>query len=104
MPAESKCNRRDVGATLYDRMTAVPDLRPLPEGRWQARCQFCKKESIPVPAVDAAHAWGDLERIGWVVYVPVPAANALALCKDCGAKNDRIMASVEAARKGRKRK
>lgn len=44
-----------------------PDLRPLTEGRWQARCQFCKVESIPVAAVDAAHAWTDLEKLGWSV-------------------------------------
>jgi len=81
-----------------------PNLQPLTEGRWQARCQFCKVESIPVAAVDAAHAWVDLERLGWGVYEPIPGAAPLALCKACGEKNDRIMTAVKRAKKGRKRK
>ena len=40
-----------------------------------ARCQFCRVECIPVAAVDAMHAWADLEKLGWSVYVPVPGAN-----------------------------
>jgi hypothetical protein len=82
----------------------VPDLVPLTEGRWQAHCRFCKVESVPVAAVDAAHGWADLERLGWVVYVPVPGTEASALCKACGEKNERIMSAVKAARKHRKRK
>jgi hypothetical protein len=46
-------------------MTDVPELHPLTEGRWAARCQFCKVETIPVAAVDATHAWDDLEKLGW---------------------------------------
>ena len=45
-------------------MTDVPELRSVTEGRWQARCQFCKAESIFVTAVDTAHAWADLEKLG----------------------------------------
>jgi hypothetical protein len=82
----------------------LPELVALTEGRWQARCQFCKTESILVAAVDAAHAWADLERLGWVVYVPVPGAAATALCKPCGEKNERIMGAVKAARRSRRRK
>jgi hypothetical protein len=89
----------DAGAIV-----TTPELQPLTEGRWQARCQFCKVESIPVPAVDAAHAWGDLEKLGWETYQPVPGAVVTALRRACGEKNARIMASVKAARKGRKRK
>jgi hypothetical protein len=85
-------------------LMSVPELVPLTEGRWQARCQFCKVESIPVAAVDAAHAWADLEKLGWSVYVPVPGAVATALCKACGEKNERIMGAVKAARKSRKRR
>jgi hypothetical protein len=83
---------------------AIPDLHPLTEGRWQARCQFCQVESIPVAAVDAAHAWVDLEKLGWTTYQPVPAAAVVALCKACGEKNARIMAAVTRPKKGRKRK
>ena len=85
-------------------MTSGPDLHPLTEGRWQARCQFCKTQSIPVAAVDAVHAWDDLEKLGWQSYQPVPAAVVTALCKACAAKNARIMAAVAKAKKGRKRK
>jgi hypothetical protein len=85
-------------------VTSAPDLHALTEGRWVARCQFCKVESIPVAAVDAAHAWDNLEKLGWESYQPVLGAAMTALCKACAAKNARIMASVKAARKGRKRK
>lgn len=85
-------------------MTDVPELHPLTEGRWQASCQFCKVESIPVAAVDATHAWDDLQKLGWETYQPVPAALPVALCKACGEKNARIMAAVAKAKKGRKRK
>jgi hypothetical protein len=33
-----------------------PALGGLGEGRWAARCKFCKVESVPVAAVDAARA------------------------------------------------
>ena len=85
-------------------IVSTPELSPLTEGRWRARCQFCKAESIPVSAVDAAHAWADLERLGWVVYEAVPGAPLKPLCKACGAKNERIMGAVKNARKSRKRK
>ena len=52
----------------------VPELHALTEGRWSARCQFCKTESVPVATVDAAHAWTDLEKLGWVSYQPVSGA------------------------------
>ena len=85
-------------------MTDVPEHVPLTEGRWAARCQFCKVESIPVAAVDAAHAWDNLEKLGWESYQPVPGAVVTALCNTCAAKNARIMGAVKNARKGRKRK
>jgi hypothetical protein len=85
-------------------VTDVPHLHAIPEGRWQAKCQFCKVESIPVAGVDAAHAWADLEKLGWTVYVPVPGAMVSALCKACSEKNARIMEAVAKAKKGRKRK
>ena len=62
-------------------MTAHPDLVPVVGERFMARCQFCKTESIPVTAVDAAHAWADLEPLGWGPYQPVPGAVVVALCK-----------------------
>jgi hypothetical protein len=85
-------------------MPEHPELAALTEGRWQARCQFCKTGSIPVAAVDAANAWADLEKLGWVTYLPVPGALAMALCKTCGEKNARIMAGVAAAKKSRKKR
>ena len=85
-------------------MTDTPELLALSEGRWQARCQFCKTESIPVPAVDAAHAWADLATLGWTTYQPVPGAVITSLCKACAPKNERIMPAVKAAKKHRKRK
>jgi hypothetical protein len=85
-------------------IVSVPELVPLSEGRWQAGCQFCKTESIPVAATSAANAWVDLEKLGWVVYEAVPGAPLKALCKTDGEKNARIMGAVKAARKHRKRK
>jgi hypothetical protein len=82
-------------------LAEVPKLHPLTEARWAARCQFCKVESIPVAAVDAAHAWEDLEKLGWGSYQPAPGAVVMALCKACGEKNRRIMGAVKEARKGR---
>ncbi len=76
---------------------SVPELVALTEGRWQARCQFCRVESIPVAAVDAAHAWTDLEKLSWSIYLPVAGATPTALCKTCGEKNERIMGAVKAA-------
>jgi hypothetical protein len=83
---------------------SIPELVPLTEGRWQARCGFCKTESIPVAATSSANAWADLGKLGWVVYVPVPGAVPMALCKACGEENERIMSAVKAAHKRRKRK
>ncbi len=83
-------------------MTEIPQLHALTEGRWQARCQFCKTESIPVPAVDGAHAWADLAALGWSAYQPVPGAIITPLCKGCSAKNERIMAEVAKAKKARR--
>ncbi len=85
-------------------MIDSPELHALTESRWAARCQFCKTESIPVAAVDDAHAWADLEALGWSIYLPVPSAIPTALCKACGEKNARIMGAVKAAKKSRKRK
>jgi hypothetical protein len=85
-------------------MAEHPDLVQVVGGRFMARCAFCKTESIPLAAVDAAHAWTDLERLGWVVYEAVPGAELRALCKACGEKNARIMAAVANAKKGRRRK
>ena len=82
----------------------VPELVRLTGGRWRARCQFCKTESVLVPAVDAAHGWGQLKRLGWVIYRALPAAMPKALCQACGEKNEAIMDAVKAARKSRKRK
>ncbi len=45
-----------------------------------------------------------METLGWVTSETVRGAVPLALCKACGEKNARIMASVKAAKKGRKRK
>jgi hypothetical protein len=83
---------------------STPNLHPLPGGRWAARCQFCKVENIPVAAVDEAHAWTDLEGLGWTLYESVPGAFPVPLCKACGEKNARIMAAVKEAKKGRRRK
>ena len=83
---------------------AIPDLIPLTEGRWQARCGFCKVESMPVAATSSADAWTDLMTLGWVPYRPVPAAFPKPLCAACGAKNAAIIEAVERAKKGRKRK
>jgi hypothetical protein len=55
-------------------------------------------------AVDAAHPWGDLEKLGWTIYVPLPGAMPTALCKACGEKSAGIMAAVAKAKKGRRRK
>jgi hypothetical protein len=85
-------------------MASHPDLVPVVGGRLVARCQFCKTESIPVTAVDVAHAWADLERLGWGPYQAVPGAVVVALCKACSEKNARIMAAVAKAKKGRRRK
>jgi hypothetical protein len=94
----------DLAHARYDSlMPSHPQLVPLTEGRFIARCQFCKAESIAGQAVDAAHAWGDLERLGWTVYVPVPGALPTALCKPCTEKNERIMTQVARAKKHRRR-
>jgi hypothetical protein len=85
-------------------LVTVPEMVRLTGGRWRARCQFCKTESVLVPAVDAAQAWGQLEQLGWVIYRAVPAAMPKALSKACGEKNAAIMEAVKAARKSRKRK
>jgi hypothetical protein len=85
-------------------VTSAPELHPLTEGRFAARCQFCKTESIPVAAVDVTHAWSDLEKLGWESYEPVPGAVVTALCKAWAEKSRRIMGAVRNARKGRKRK
>jgi hypothetical protein len=82
----------------------APILTPLTEGRWTARCQFCKRESVPIPGPSSADAWDILTKFGWVVYETVRGAMPVALCKACGEKNARIMADVKAAKKGRKRK
>jgi hypothetical protein len=94
-----------VAAKSYEQRggTLAPDLVALPEGRFRARCQFCKRESIPIPAVDAAGAWRAFLALGWVTYETVRGAFPSALCKACGAKHERIMASARTARKGRKR-
>ena len=95
------------GAILADgNMVAapVPDLVALTQGRFQARCQFCKRESAPIPSVSAAGAWAVLSTFGWVPYETVRGAMPVASCKVCGEKNKRIMASVARAKTGRKRK
>ncbi len=42
---------------------AAPGLRldhPLTGSRWQSTCGRCLRNSVPVPAVDADHAWAEL--------------------------------------------
>jgi hypothetical protein len=85
-------------------MAAIPELVALPEARWQSRCQFCRRESIPIPATSNAGAWRVFEALGWASYETVRGAMPVALCKACGEKNERIIANVKAARKGRGRK
>jgi hypothetical protein len=85
-------------------VASVPELHALTEGRWVARCQFCKVDGTPVAAVDATHAWEDMEKLGWSSYQPVPGAVVASLCKACGEKNRRIMGEGAKAKRGRKRK
>jgi hypothetical protein len=82
----------------------APSLVPLPEGRWLACCKFCNRESIPIPSVSAPGAWAVLTTLGWATYESVRGAMPVPLCKACGEKNERIMARVARAKKGRKRK
>jgi hypothetical protein len=74
-----------------------------PPKRPDAGCQFCKAESIPVSAVDAAHAWADLEKLGGRCTCRLSGALVTALCGPCSEKDERTMMAVKSAMRSRKR-
>jgi hypothetical protein len=59
------------------------NIRPITGGRWEATCGKCLKTSIPVLAVDAAHAWVDLQALGWIHYVSDYGGSGYCICKSC---------------------
>jgi hypothetical protein len=64
----------------------VPWLHAVSGARFQARCVKCTRASIPIPTVDARHAWVELTKIGWKTR-PVRRGTAHdVLCPGCASR------------------
>jgi hypothetical protein len=79
----------------------VPELSPVTGGRFEATCGRCLKHSPFIAAVDAAHAWSDLLKIGWSVN---DKGRPCAICPKCTANPETIDDAAKAAQKRRKKK
>jgi hypothetical protein len=76
----------------------LPDLHAVTGGRLEATCGKCLKYSAPVAAVGPAHAWEELQRIGWTPY------KSYVLCPACTKDPPNVDKDTAAARKRRKKK
>jgi hypothetical protein len=65
------------GSSLAD----VPHLKVLVGSHYEASCGKCLRSSMPVPGIDAAHAWGELRQIGWTLSTSE--GEGYPLCSSC---------------------
>jgi hypothetical protein len=61
----------------------LPHLNALAGSCYEASCGKCLRSSMPVPGIDAAHAWGELQQIGWTLSTSTPEAEPHPLCSSC---------------------
>jgi hypothetical protein len=61
----------------------APSLQTVGGGRYQARCIRCTRASIPIPTIDAPHAWLELTKIGWRPCRTRRGAGRDVLCPGC---------------------
>ena len=101
LPLHERCPNPIVAACYLPPVpasTVVADLHPVTGGRFEATCGKCLRPSLRVAAVDAAHAWEELQRIGWTPY------KSYVLCPACTKDPPNVDRDAAAARKKRKRR